>query len=170
MGNSSNMKQIKRLILVILLVILYLNIDFKLQETSNPLEEKIDIVEQKDIRADKIDNYFKERNMPLYGYGKKMVEVADKNGIDWRLLPAISIRESSGGKHMCDNNPFGWGSCKITFNSIDEAIQTVGYKLNNLPVYKGKSTEQKLYYYNGTVIESYPSEVIEIMNKISKTE
>lgn len=120
-----------------------------------------------DDRAVKIDNYFKERNMPLEGYGKKMVEVADANGLDWRLLPAISIRESSGGKQMCENNPFGWGSCKITFKSLDEAIETVGYKLANLPVYKGKTTEQKLYYYNGTVIATYPAEVLAIMTKIA---
>lgn len=124
-----------------------------------------------DNRAEIIDNYYKARNMPLYGYGKKMVEVADANGLDWRLLPAISIRETSGGKYMCKNpkapfNPFGWGSCRIGFTSIDNAIETVGYKLNNLPVYHGKTTEKKLYYYNGTVIPSYPSEVLAIMETI----
>ena len=95
-----------------------------------------------------------------------MIEIADKYNLDWRLLPAISVRESSGGKQMCKNNPFGWGSCKITFNSLNEAIEIVGYKLFNLPVYKDKTTERKLYYYNGTVLPSYPSEVIAIMNSI----
>lgn len=122
-----------------------------------------------DPRPEKIDNYFKQRNMPLQGYGKKMVEVADKHGLDWRLLPAISIRESSGGKHMCANNPFGWGSCRITFDNLDQAIETVGYKLENLPVYKGKTTERKLYYYNGTVVPTYPQEVLDIMSKIEVT-
>lgn len=125
-------------------------------------------VEIVDSRVTAIDNYFKKRNMPLAGYGKKMVEVADKNGLDWRLLPAISVRESSGGRHMCQNNPFGWGSCKIVFNSLDEAIETVGFKLANLPVYKGKTTERKLYYYNGTVLPSYPDEVLAIMEKFVK--
>lgn len=119
-----------------------------------------------DTRALQIDNYFKAHKMPLDGYGKQMVEVADKYNLDWRLLPAISVRESSGGLHMCKNNPFGWGSCKITFNSLNEAIETVGYKLANLQVYKDKTTWKKLYYYNGTVIASYPDEVVAIMNKI----
>lgn len=120
-----------------------------------------------DTRAEIIDNYYKERNMPLYGYGKKMVEVADKYNLDWRLLPAISIRETSGGKYMCRSfNAFGWGSCRIEFRSQEEAIETIGYKLSNLPVYQGKTTKEKLYYYNGTVVKSYPDEVISIMNKI----
>lgn len=120
-----------------------------------------------DNRAQIIDNYFAKRNMPLEGYGQKMVEVADANGLDWKLLPAISIRETSGGKHMCrKNNPFGWGSCKIEFKTMDLAIETVGYKLANMSVYKGKTTERKLYHYNGTVVPTYPKEVLAIMNSI----
>jgi len=126
-----------------------------------------------DERVTILNNYFS--NTPLNGYGNKFIEVADKNGLDWRLLPAITIRETSGGKHLCKNikarnNPFGWGSCKIGFVSFNEAIETVGYKLTNLPVYKGKTIEKKLYYYNGTVVPTYPKEVIVIMNKIKSTE
>ena len=36
--------------------------------------------------------------MPLLGLGKKMVIEAEKNNLDWRLLPAISVIESTGGK------------------------------------------------------------------------
>lgn len=163
----TNMKNFILFSIVMLFIILCVDINrYSRQTVNEPLsEEKI-----QDVRAQKIDNYFRERNMPLEGYGKRMVEVAEKNGLDWRLLPAISIRESSGGKQMCKNNPFGWGSCQIIFSSLNEAIDTVGYKLNNLPVYKNKTTKQKLYYYNGTVVTSYPDEVIVIMNKISTTE
>lgn len=134
-----------------------------IQELPQP--QKVEVI---DTRISAIDSYFKQRNMPLEGYGKKMVEVADKYELDWRLLPAISVRESSGGRHMCQNNPFGWGSCKIVFSSLDEAIETVGFKLANLKVYKGKTTEMKLYYYNGTVLPSYPAEVLAIMEKFVK--
>lgn len=123
-------------------------------------------------RSEIIDTYFKERNMPLEGYGEKMVEVASTYNLDWRLLPAIAIRETSGGKHLCKNpkapnNPFGWGSCKIGFKSFDEAIETVGYKLSELNIYKDKTTEQKLYHYNGTIVPSYPDEVLDIMEKLN---
>lgn len=122
-----------------------------------------------DHRPELIDEYFKSKNMPLAGYGKKFVDEADKNNIDWRLLPAISVKESSGGKHMCKNNPFGWASCRTTFASIDEAIETVARNLggNNpktAPYYSG-DTRSKLYYYNGTVEPLYPDRVITIMGQ-----
>ncbi|MDQ3158783.1 MAG: hypothetical protein M3P98_01435 [bacterium] len=121
-------------------------------------------------RAGRIDAYYAKRKMPLEGYGQKMVEEADKNGIDWRLLPAISIKESSGGLHMCRNNPFGWASCKLQFGSVDEAIETVARNLGgNNPkthaYYKG-DTYAKLWSYNGTVESLYPARVIAIMEKI----
>ena len=137
--------------------------------TANPVKLVADD-ERIDNRASIIDNYYTEHNMLLKGYGKKLVEVADKNGLDWRLLPAISIRETSGGNHQCRlNNSFGWGSCKIQFKTTDESIEVIGYKLANLSVYKGASTEHKLYHYNGTVVKTYPQEVIKIMNQISNT-
>ena len=36
--------------------------------------------------------------MPLFGMGMKMCKEAEKNELDWRLLPAIAVRESTGGK------------------------------------------------------------------------
>lgn len=153
----------KKTIIAIFLVALAVFLFFRESKPEITEAESVVVV---DTRVQQVENYFRQRKMPLLPYAKKMVEVADKNGLDWRLLPAISVRESSGGLHMCKNNPFGWGSCKIGFKSIDESIDVVGYKLANLPVYKGKTTERKLYYYNGTVIKAYPAEVIAIMNKI----
>lgn len=157
----------KTIIIAISLFLIILTL-YLLKEEKNI---EIEIIAPVDDRAELIDNYYKARNMPLAGYGSKMVEVADIHGLDWRLLPAISIRETSGGKHLCKNpkapnNPFGWGSCRIGFSSIDKAIETVGFKLENLSIYQGKTTKQKLYHYNGTVVPTYPNEVLVIMDKI----
>ena len=128
-----------------------------------------------DLRKEKaliIDTYFKERSMPLYGTGMTFVLVAEKYGLDWRLLPAIGARESSGGKAACGYNPFGWGSCKLNnFSSYEQAIEALGRNLgganpNTARYYAGNSTKEKLYYYNGTVVPTYPDEVIAIMKKI----
>lgn len=124
-------------------------------------------------RAEKIDIYFAKRDMPLEGYGEKMVAEANKNNIDWRLIPAIAIKESTGGKFACDYNPFGWGSCKIKFKSWDEAIEVVARNLGgNNPAtaryYKDTETEEKLHHYNGSVIPTYTGEVLEFMNLIEK--
>lgn len=121
-------------------------------------------------RTQAIDRYFGERSMPLKGYGALMVEVAEKYDIDWRLLPAIAVRESSGGKYACDHNPFGWASCKIDFRNIEEAIDVVGWNLGGhnprtSHYYEG-GHEEKLISYNGTIIHSYPREVLNIMDRI----
>ncbi|MES3032088.1 MAG: hypothetical protein V4699_02490 [Patescibacteria group bacterium] len=126
-------------------------------------------------KADAIDNYFKVRNMPLEGMGMKMVLEAEKNDLDWRLIAAISVRESTGGKHECKkvgNNAFGWGSCKIGFSSNEVAIETVARNLggNNPKTahhYDEKTTIQILRAYNPpSIVPRYAEQVISIMNAI----
>lgn len=126
-------------------------------------------------KADAIDAYFAKYDMPLAGTGLKMVEEAEKNDLDWRLLAAIAVRESTGGKHDCvkvDNNPFGWGSCKVGFKSVEEAIETIARNLGgNNPTtayhYDNKTTAQILRAYNPpSIIPKYVPQVISIMNKI----
>jgi hypothetical protein len=134
-----------------------------------------DIILARQQKADAIDAYFAEHDMPLEGTGMKMVEEAEKNDLDWRLLPAIAVRESTGGKFKCkkvENNPFGWGSCKIGFKSIDGAIETVAKNLggNNPKTakhYDDKTTKGILHAYNPpSIIPKYAEQVISIMNKI----
>ena len=140
--------------------------------TSPVTKMEVSVDDLREQKAQALDNYFKERSMPLYGTGKTFVLVAEKYGLDYRLLPAIAIRESSGGKAACGNNPFGWGSCKLhNFVSYEQAIEALGKNLGgaNLKTsryYAGKNTKEKLYYYNGTVVPTYPDEVLSIMNKI----
>lgn len=122
-----------------------------------------------------IDAYFKAHNMPLEGTGIKMAQAASDNGIDWRLLPAISVRESTGGKNDCNsvkNNPFGWGSCKIGFKTIDDAINTVASNLggnnpNTAMHYDNKTTKQILHAYNPpSIVPHYAEQVMSFMNDI----
>ncbi|HNW71779.1 MAG TPA: glucosaminidase domain-containing protein [Candidatus Paceibacterota bacterium] len=127
------------------------------------------------IKAEAIDAYFKEHDMPLLGKGEKLVEEAEKNNLDWRLLAAIAVRESTGGKHDCkkvENNPFGWGSCKIGFKTLDEAIETIGRNLggnnpNTAHHYSGKDTKDILQKYNPpSIVKNYAEQVMSIMDEI----
>lgn len=128
-----------------------------------------------DARATNIDAYFAANNLPLAGYGETFVEVADKYDLDYRLLPAIAMRESTGGKNPCYNdkdNVFGWHSCKTTFDSQEAAIDKVGAHLageikSTSSYYGNKTVWKKLRTYN-SVIKPYPDQVIAIMNKIEK--
>ncbi len=130
-------------------------------------------------KAEAIDAYFREHDMPLEGTGKKMVEEAEKNGLDWRLLAAIAVRESTGGKHECKrvpNNAFGWGSCKISFDSNEEAIETVARNLggnnpNTARYYENKDTKEILRAYNPpSIVPKYAEQVISIMDDIGEAE
>ncbi len=126
-------------------------------------------------KAEAIDAYFSERNMPLAGQGMKMAIEAERNDLDWRLLPAIAIRESTGGKNACDyvkHNSFGWGSCKIGFKSNEESIETVARNLggnnpNTDHHYAGKTTKEILQKYNPpSIVPLYAEQVMKIMDNI----
>ncbi|MEK7569634.1 MAG: hypothetical protein AAB500_01970 [Patescibacteria group bacterium] len=130
---------------------------------------------EREEKATAIDRYFRVRSMPLAGLGMKMVLEAERNDLDWRLIPAIAIRESTGGKYECkkvENNPFGWNSCKTGFDSYDHAIEIVAMNLsgsnpNTRKAYAGKSTEGILKAYNPPhIVANYASQVMRIMNKI----
>ncbi|MCC7436587.1 glucosaminidase domain-containing protein [Candidatus Nomurabacteria bacterium] len=132
---------------------------------------------EREENAAKIDAYFASGNMPLEGYGMKMVLEAEKNDLDWRLIPAIAVRESTGGKHACKSvsfSAFGWGSCKISFKSYDHAIESIASHLggNNTKTaryYANKSVEEILKTYNPpSVVPTYAQEVIAVMNKIEQ--
>lgn len=133
-------------------------------------------------RAAKIDAFFLNRdNSPLAGYGIDMVQAADNYGIDWRLLPAIATIESNGGHMMCKsargkNNPFGWGSCKIPFETIEDAIDTVaknlgGHNPKTATYYADKNLTDLLDAYNPPSIRpDYKKIVTWAMNKIASTD
>lgn len=142
----------------------------KIFPQNSVVESSVSLAEE---RAGKIDAYFAKRGMPLLGYGSKMIVESEKNNIDWRLLPAIAIKESTGGKFACYNNPFGWGSCKIKFTSWDVAIETVAYNLGgNNPAtaryYKDKTTIERLHHYNNSVVPTYTGEILEFMELIER--
>ena len=144
---------------------------------SNLTVENSVITTQEEVarkeKAEAIDTYFAKYDAPLEGYGMKFVMEAEKNGLDWRLLPAIAMIESTGGKHACkkvSNSVFGWGSCKISFNSIDESIEIVAHNLggnnpNTARHYEDKTTLQILKKYN-SIIPTYSQKIIKVMKSI----
>jgi len=130
-------------------------------------------------KAEAIDAYFNKHKTPLAGFGMKMVLEAEQNKIDWRLIPAIAMRESTGGIYACQKasfNPFGWGSCKIGFTSFEEAIEVVAKNLggnnpNTARFYANKNTKEILQKYNPpSIVPKYADQVIKIMDTIGPIE
>jgi hypothetical protein len=67
-------------------------------------------IEGADARAQIVANFLKRHNSPMEPheyYGTKIVEIADRHGIDFRLLPAIAMQESN----LCKVIPEGSYNC-----------------------------------------------------------
>ena len=145
-------------------------------ETADPAAIKQALQEE---QAQKIKAYFRDRGMPLADYAMKMVVEAEKNGLDWRVVAAVAVRESTGGKFACKNpkapnNPFGWHSCKAGFATMDIAIETVARNLggnnpNTAHHYDG-TLRENLDTYNGRAVLTYADDVFDIMDKMEKYE
>jgi len=74
-------------------------------------------------------------------YAKEYIEAADGSHIDYRLLVAISFRESSGCKRYLYANCWGYGSSSslMHFASIPEGIDYITDKLGTDSKYANKS-------------------------------
>jgi len=162
--------------------VLFQKINIETKETlafNQATASEVALQKVRAVKAEAIDAYFKSRKMPLLGLGLKMVLEAEKNNLDWRLLPAIAVRESSGGKNSCDKveyNSFGWGSCKIGFKSNEEAIEIIAWNLggnnpNTEKHYDDKTTGQILRAYNPpSIVPKYEQQVVSIMKAIGEVD
>jgi hypothetical protein len=122
-------------------------------------------VNEDDPRLVRLQQFFAERNCPLRGAATDFLIAADENGLDWRLLPSLSIIESSGGKDYSRNNVFGWGSCRGGFASVVAGIHFVADRLANSKLYRYKGLDEKLRTYNP--VPDYPARVKAVMASLS---
>lgn len=142
-----------------------------------PTVEATVAAEPYDPRPDQLDIYFDSKGMPLAGYGIHFVKAADSAGIDYALLAAISVKESTGGKRYpkATNNPFGYGSAKISFPDIATAIYDISNKLGcktktSYCRAKGDSWGIANIYNPPTVEPGYADRVMKIIKDIKATE
>lgn len=92
-------------------------------------------IENMDIDRKKVQSvqtFLGRRGSPLAAKAEYIVKSAEIFGIDYRLVPAISIVESSGGKKTYRRfNAWGWGGSKgYSFSSWEEGIYTVSKGLS----------------------------------------
>jgi len=111
---------------------------------ASPKDPKIiqQAISSDDVRPVILDQYFASQGAPLAGYGKCLVVNADKYGLDWRLLAAIAMQESNGGKKIPRDSCNAWGWAIFTgkdsgtyFDSWEHAIETVS---KGLATYRDK--------------------------------
>lgn len=124
--------------------------NFKLYAALPKSETTVsDEISSSDGRGKIIEDFFNNYKSPLAAYSQHFIEVSDKYKLDYRLLPAISMQESNGGKRIINDsyNPFGYGiygSLVIKFNSWDEAIERVGKALREDYLDKGLKTPPQI--------------------------
>ena len=102
-----------------------------------------------DGRAKIIEEFLQTYKSPLFNYGPVFITVADKYSLDWRLLPAIALQESNGGRKVINDsyNPFGYGiygGQVIKFESWEEAIERVGKALREDYLNQGLKTPYQI--------------------------
>ena len=118
-----------------------------------------------DPRLFKIKRFFRGLDSPAYFHAEDFLLAADRNGLDWRLLPSLSILESGGGKKYMNNNILGWASCQQKFPSVTAGIHHVAFRLAKSRLYRGKELDEVLSTYNPH--HGYPRRIKELMNRLA---
>lgn len=130
-------------------------------------------VESTDARVKALEDFFKKYKSPLYGHAQTIVDEADKNNIDYRLLPAIAMQESTLCKKVIKNSFNCWGfgiyGGKVRrFAGYDEAIKTVTSTLSKKYVQKGLVNPHEIaQMYTPSDTGKWPQVVSLIMQKLS---
>lgn len=141
-------------------------------ETSaliTPAQANPEIIE-KEQKVNTLTSFLKERNSPLTAFARIFVEEAEKNELDYRLVPAITGVESSFGKAIPTDsfNAYGWANGNYFFASWEESIAIVTKTLNEQ--YKqgwgAETPEQIGKYYAAS--PTWASRVVLFMEQIGK--
>ena len=107
------------------------------------------IVETDDARSTLIANFLERYHSPIQPYdyyGTKLVEIADRYGLDFRLLPAIAMQESNLCKVTNPNAPhncLGFGihsQGTLDFESYEAGFERAGRELRQNYVDQGLDT------------------------------
>ena len=122
------------------------------------------VVSKIDRRVAGLEKFFRVYGCPAPHHVAEYLRAADDFGLDYRLLPAISIRETLCGVGAWQNNRWGYHPGQQSFPSVAVGIDFVARVLAQGDHYKGKTLEQKLLTYNHR--PAYTDEVKEIMRQI----
>ncbi|MBZ5604392.1 MAG: hypothetical protein LAO79_18980 [Acidobacteriia bacterium] len=117
-----------------------------------------------DTRSKHLQAFFEAYNCPPPLLTSEYIAVADAYGLDYRLLPAVSVRESTCGQHARYNNRWGWDSARTGFASLRHGIRFIARQLAFGRYYQGKTLDEKLHAYNPN--PKYPGEIRSLMREI----
>lgn len=113
-------------------------------QVKNNLQGQVLGVEITDMRPYIVENFLKDTE--LENYSKQIVETSDKYSIDWRLIPAIAMRETGGGDKARSGSFNAWGfeNGRTNFDCWESAIESVAKTLKVRYVDKGMTTPEEI--------------------------
>jgi hypothetical protein len=118
-----------------------------------------------DPRSERLEAFFKAYDCPAPLHVDEYLRAADSHALDYRLLPAISLVESTCGAFEKMNNRWGWASAQSGFPSVPDGIEYITAQLAENPRYKGKTVPEKLFTYN-----PYPQYVRQVQRLMQQIE
>lgn len=134
--------------------------------SANPAQDVTKARRKFDLRGAILRKFLHDNHCPEEQYADMFIAEADTHGLDWRLLPGISVIESGGGRTARGNNLFGWNNGKASFRSFGEAIHEVASSLSVARPYRGKDLRGKLAAFNSERAD-YSAAVLQVMQKIA---
>lgn len=123
------------------------------QEAKSPSMLVTTVIESEDARGELIAQFLERHKSPMQPYdfyGKKLVEIADRYQIDFRLLPAIAMQESNLCKNQnpgAPKNCLGFGIHKsgtLDFDSYEAGFERAGRELKAYYIDKGLLTVEQI--------------------------
>lgn len=97
-----------------------------------------------DIRPFLVSNFLKDTKLEPYSH--LIVETSDKYGLDYRLIPAIAMKESGGGNAIKEETHNAWGfeNGYTIWPTWESAIESVGKTLKTRYVDRGLVTPEQI--------------------------
>jgi hypothetical protein len=135
---------------------------------SNLAQQPTQSVYRNDPRLSRLQGFLRDAHCLVQHLAPDFLEAADRHGLDWRLLPSISLVETGCGKTAVGNNIFGWDSGRRQFSSLREAIHLVASRLGQSKLYRGKGLNQLLATYNPR--PHYAGLVRSVMNRLGPSD
>ncbi len=121
---------------------------------ENKIGHEYEITYTEVNRVEALQKFLEKYNSPFANEAETFIRVADEQGLDYRLLPAISCMESTCGQAILPNtyNAWGWGMSEaalrngtyIRFDSWEDAIETVGEGIAKNYAANGLDTPEKM--------------------------
>lgn len=175
------MKQLKKIITVFIFILAAFGGCLTVPEitfaapsaaASANLRDELFNLEEPDERTIKLEAFLLSYDSPLAKHAADFVISADRYGLDWKLVPAITGIESTFGKRIPygSYNAYGWANGTYYFESWEQSIDHVSRILKEKYYDRGLTTPQTIAPVYAPPSNTWAGKVSYFMKKIDDFE